>query len=482
MICTIEPLLSSYHSWFTYGAVPPFTGEIHLCNDPRYDADHHDFWDHGIVLKEPNMDETLQIPALIRPLADTIRKAGKAVEMIKYLGKLSPPSNHLYKSFINEYFGKDLRVYPDTTRIKTEPNYESLRHFDPLLVSSFHDIMSTFQDHHRRMDNDIFNEVWDNIENCHIIPSLKVEHLVRGLLEERCNEVRLSLLKVLNTHYDLTEHMATLRKVFLMEAGLDLSQFTNEVYTSLSKDNIAKDWTIVFRESVGPCTKFAKLFKAECDPDVDRSPDKRFRNFIEIQTFVVSYNCDFPVDVLIDSSTLESYQHIFKLLLEINYAAWSIFPLSLNSFKNVCPVDVSTEVYSFLFELTNVIKIIKAYVMDYVLNTTCRQMEEELTHVQDVDEFMTVHRRYLQIMESRCLLTSNYENMLFLIRIVLDAAVFFRKEWETGDFKGKGYNKLVSDVKRSLKLIKLSLSSYTAQTTAPKPHLEWLGLAFGSWH
>ena len=87
-MCTLHPLLSTLEQWLTEGQLNNLTGELFLIRDTDIAHQSPLFWSEGLVFKHHTRLKEDQIPGVFLVLWEEMLKAGKAIELLKSLGKL----------------------------------------------------------------------------------------------------------------------------------------------------------------------------------------------------------------------------------------------------------------------------------------------------------------------------------------------------------------------------------------------------------
>ena len=165
------------------------------------------------------------------PLCEKMLKAGKAIELISSLGKLGEPDADLFHLLISKYCGRPIHFDSQPSIIPLTPAVVPQYQTDSFLVKSYFNDLSLELARTETTKSEMYNEIYGAIGSLqHIIPSTAVEKILLPLMEERCTAVSFSLLRTLKRDFALDEHISTLRKVLLLEAGLPMSVFCEELF------------------------------------------------------------------------------------------------------------------------------------------------------------------------------------------------------------------------------------------------------------
>jgi len=123
----------------------------------------------------------------------------------------------------------------------------------------------------------------------------------------------------------LLHHLSILRKVFFMEAGLQMHLFTRDIFDSLDKGIKVNNTVLLnghFQESVeGIAGKglFGKNVDSKRMQVFFRGEPKNFSTeSIEALDYLgFNFASDWPLDIIFDTQSIEKYNTIFSFLLRI---------------------------------------------------------------------------------------------------------------------------------------------------------------------
>ena len=475
LLCTLQPLLSTIDQWLAHGDLNNSTGELFLCRDPDIECNSREYWDAGLTFKMRGREKGEQVPGILLSVSEKMLKAGKAIELIKNLGKLGVPDANIFHVLLSKYLGKSF-AYDSTALSPVAPASTTSNmavHVDPLMMSLFADMAQDIRPA-ETSKLPIYSDIWQSIDKLHIIPSTAILKILVPLMENRCSQVSFNLLTTLRAHFSLDTHLDTLRKALLMEAGLPMSTFCNEMYRDVYCGEKIRVMSSFLRECLHSHTPFTGILRMEVT-NLQNSSSSCTEIDI-FQTVELVYTPPFPVDVVLDPGLLQIYQNVFRLLLQINYAAWCVQPLSLMSFQNA---PVSTAVHCFQHHLANFIRLLQAYTMQRVLHCTGAEMRRELDKAHELDHYAEVHKKYCLQMEEYCLLTGEFRTMLGAIRHALNEAVKFRKLWDLGEVGGDRVGKIMLEVNKCIAFVTNLVKKRNQVSNFPQPHFDWLETALG---
>ncbi|KAL5265728.1 hypothetical protein ACHWQZ_G006440 [Mnemiopsis leidyi] len=478
-LCTLQPLLTTIDTWLSHGDLNNTTDELFLSRDPDVSISSTEFWDRGLVFKDTDGGPDNQIPGIFLQIGEKLLKAGKAIELIRKLGKLGDPDADMFHVFIKEYLGKSLScqvpekaVVPFDLGIIVNDQSEN----DKLLTSLFVDLAESLSPQQDKLP--IYNEIFNNIGKLHILPSTAILKILVPLMEKRCTQVSFSLLKILRQDFYLDVHLNTLRKVLLMEAGLPMSTFCDEMFKDVYMGETLRGMTPFLRECMSPHTNYSSHLRMSVQNKL--GPVKQSTSDLDtFQCVKIDYLPPFPVDIVLDQELLVIYQKVFTLLLQIKYTAWCVLPLVVQSNLKF---PLSTEVHCFKYELINFIKIIQTYTMQRVLHCTGADMRSELDKALELDQYVQIHKKYCHIMEEYCLLTPEYSSCLGAIRHALSKGIKFRRLLDNDELDTAALAQIMRDVRKCIEFVTNLVKKRNQVASVPQPHFDWLETSLSTDH
>ena len=471
-LCTLQPLLTTIDTWLSHGDLNNTTDELFLTRDPDISISSAEFWESGLVFKDNDLGPDSQIPGIFLPLREKLLKAGKAIELISKLGKLGDPDADLFHVFIKKYLGKSLLSsspeVPQTTLIPFELGNVDQCQSDRLLTSLFVDMAKSLSPEKEEVP--IYSEIFNTIGKLHILPSTSILKILVPLMETRCTQVSFSLLKILRHDFHLDDHLNTLRKVLLMEAGLPMSTFCEEMFKDVYTGETLRGMTPFLRECMSPFTNYSNHLRMGVVKQ--QNPTRQTTSELDMfQCVKVDYLPPFPVDIVLDNELLVIYQKVFTLLLQIKYTAWCVLPLVVQSNLQH---PLSNQVHCFRYELINFIKVIQAYTMQRVLHCTGADMRRELDKALELDEYVQIHKKYCNIMEEYCLLTPEYSSCLGAIRHALSKGIKFRRVLDAEELDNVALEQIMRDVRKCIEFVTNLVKKRNQVASVPQPHFDWL--------
>lgn len=226
-----------------------------------------------------------------------------------------------------------------------------------------------------------------------------------NLVRRRCMLANKIIKESLLNEHSLLQHLTVLRKVFLMDAGNIVQNF----YTYLFQELRSGDWG----NSVGLSVQL-KLCVEEEHPNlasnfsviIDRKKCRSGLSIVHsaLNLYFFGYNVDWPLNLIITPECIDDYNKIFKFLLKIKYALWSVNNLRITDLK-VNPDNRHTvyRLFSLKFWLSHCVNTIHAYFMLLAPWHSNKTLEYIVREAQSIDDMISAHKKFLEAAMNHCL-------------------------------------------------------------------------------
>lgn len=226
-----------------------------------------------------------------------------------------------------------------------------------------------------------------------------------NLVRRRCMLANKIITESLITEHNLLQHLTVLRKVFLMEAGNIVQNF----YTYLFQEIGFGDWG----NSVGLSVQL-KLSVEEEHPNlasnftviIDRKKGQSGLSIVHsaLNLYFFGYNVGWPVNLIITPECIAGYNKVFKFLLKIKFALWSVNNLRVTDLKeNPDNRHRVYRLYSLKFWLSHCVNTIHAYFMILAPWHSGKILEDSIREAESIDDMISAHKRFLDAAMNHCL-------------------------------------------------------------------------------
>jgi gamma-tubulin complex component 5 len=138
-----------------------------------------------------------------------------------------------------------------------------------------------------------------------------------------------------------------------------------------------------------------------------------------LSSIEIGINIPWPVLEIIPSGSLEPYQRIFTLLLQIYRAKYLL--RQENTMIRHFGADKTT--VSLKQRLTWFVDNLQSYVLEIVLLPAVHQLRKHIIQAEDVDALLQAHESFIDKIQTQCLLTKNVKPIHDSLVSLLDLAV-----------------------------------------------------------
>ncbi|KAF2111313.1 Spc98 family-domain-containing protein [Lophiotrema nucula] len=126
-----------------------------------------------------------------------------------------------------------------------------------------------------------------------------------------------------------------------------------------------------------------------------------------------------PLQNIIQRSSLPAYQQLFTLLLQIYRSQYLVQNIGLRTLGGS---HVALKLRQRLLWLTD---ILRSYLTEIVIELCMREMLEQMQKAEDIDEMSSVHLKYIARMQEQALLSDNLKPIHKAVIQLLDLGVLF---------------------------------------------------------
>ena len=149
------------------------------------------------------------------------------------------------------------------------------------------------------------------------------------------------------------------------------------------------------------------------------------RSMGALEDLRVTYMLPWPIANIIKTESLEIYQHIFVLLIQLQRAKYLLQMQKLP--KNISPAveKYLLLMYSLHHRLLWFTDTVLTYVTDMVLLASTIDMRLKMMSAEDVDAMIAVHEAYISQVQDRCFFTKQHGPIRQAITSLLDLTVLF---------------------------------------------------------
>ena len=341
------------------------------------------FWTRGFISRPYQsylMAHNLKLPELFDWTLPRILTCGKSIEILTILqkqGRLEKSSalqfkyhvsfTQLYDEFLSNVKRslEDHKIDPTGENVSNEQTIETpdqipqvkdiieedIGGYDPYLVAAFDTLLSkaggdseysTFNENKKEILK--FQNGGKDfllLSNYGLDPmkplSSKLETCLMPVIVNHVDKASITLLNLFRNTLNLEEHLNFVRKVYLMESGDLLSEFYNSIFEAASQNAVQSR-----NQSSGSCVEWSTdslsltTMLHDClyrrpptmEDIVERFSVKVYGTLDTISNIEnnihLTYHVDWPLNIVLHSTSLSTYNKIFQFLLKIKHSLWAL--------------------------------------------------------------------------------------------------------------------------------------------------------------
>ena len=479
------------------------------------------FWSRGFIsrpYKSYLSTHELKVPEIFDWTLPRILNCGKSIEILTILqkqGKLEKSSalqfkyhvsfTQLYDEFLSNLKGSllDHQIIQEEngeSENKSDANSseiqvkdvvdEDLSNYDPYLIAAFNSLLSKAGSENKCSDvegnkKDILKlqnggKDFLILSNYGLDPmkplTANFETCLMPVISKHVDKAANTLLNLFRSTLNLEIHLNFVRNVYLMESGDLMSEFYNSIFKAVSQQLMQKST----KKSNLPCSEWSidslslTVLLHDClyrRPPTGEDMVERFTvkiygtsdTLTDLESNIhIAYHVDWPMNIVLHSTSLTMYNKVFQFLLKVKHALWSLQEIdpkeiskSLENAQKLRKLAIKEydfagdsdddESHKLLFPksksnpskshkevvvtkddelkekrkihrilvlrswLLHFVSNIHSYLMTRVLHTTQLELqgvlrEEGENKVNDLDDIIQSHNKYIERIHDRCFL------------------------------------------------------------------------------
>ncbi|XP_074608331.1 gamma-tubulin complex component 5-like isoform X2 [Acropora palmata] len=486
---TIEPCLRFIDAWVTSGCLCDPHNEFFIQRIHDISVDSVKFWTDGVILRSCDLPHSATVPCFLISVLDQIFSAGKSVELMGGLGKMTEVlSGNIKVSLYQEFL--DALMTSLSTNIESEGDcscgnnrdggclLDTVANPDKVLTAvqdtGDHVLKLAFMDSSPQNET-LFTSQSSTAEKLSWICSgvskllkpveLLITECLTPLIEECCLQASSSAVKLMRTDFCLLDHLAAMRNFFLLEAGDAMHQFYVEIFNKARRLDTWRDTSFLnslIQEALEP--RFPQAIeRLVVSSSANNSTGQK--QGTQLQGLELHYKAPWPVNIIIDSSCQKLYNLVFLFLLRLKQAKWSLDELrfsdlqegnhlheksdsgdegvSENQAKNFCDSvttgqdspankDLIHKTFLLRFKLLQFVNSIHTHFMTRILHSTGLEFQKSLDQAKNLDDLVEAHSSYVEKLYDRCLLSQKAGYLREVILKVLNLILLFQSYWDNG--------------------------------------------------
>jgi gamma-tubulin complex component 5 len=276
-----------------------------------------------------------------------------------------------------------------------------------------------------------------------------------------------TLLVTLFDSCGLFASLDAVSKIYFMASGCTAATFTNSVFNKL--DTLDPSWNDRFTLTELAQSTFGSLPSVSADrlrTHIKILPQKVYnvakcrRSVKTLSAVELGYNLSWPVQMIITSTTISSYQRVFTFLFQIRRSSHILSRSRLidNVVTRTSSSDDSALYYSLRTRLIWFTQTLYYYLVSLVIEPNSLKMRQQLNNAEDVDALIRIHATYIKSVIDQALLGSNLQLIHKTILKILDLAI------EVKDAQAANAASNKDTEERQQEMMDLSMASFGLHT------------------
>ncbi|XP_033108184.1 gamma-tubulin complex component 5-like [Anneissia japonica] len=510
---SIKPYLNIIDTWISQGTLPTHSQEFLIRRNEEVEIDSETFWSEGYILQtrcQNGVDVASSshsgVPTFLEPIVEQVLLAGKSMQLIEALGKLSGSIRSsqlsIYSDFmesLQQTFGEKFTSSDKQQQMTSEPVQRepwTATCGDIFLHQSF---MELFSLEWFKVENSKPKEKVVNISDLNLQPiQLMLHRCLYPFIEVKCQRACQSLMKLFRTDYKLLDFLTSLRKFYLLEAGDTMYDFYSNLFDKLRFNEPWQDLTYLnlqLQEALQAKYPNETNRLTAGVEDVKLTSKKASQPIHALDGLTIHYKVPWPVNLIINPSCLKIYNQIHTFLVQVKrakYALDQLRPIDLSPSSihdsdgddrssvlliHTDKSDLFHKMFIMRMNLMHFLNSLHVYLMTRILHGTGLEYQGRLENASDIDEIMRVHQEYMTVIFERCLLHKKVGFVKEAIMKVLNLSVVFQRTWDAGilNLSQERYSKMADELKKCNTFLVTLLTTIVKRGAFP--HLEGLALA-----
>eukprot|EP00057_Strongylocentrotus_purpuratus_P032104 XP_786630.3 PREDICTED: gamma-tubulin complex component 5 isoform X2 [Strongylocentrotus purpuratus] len=502
---TTGPYISFITKWLRYGILSDPAQEFAIRRNPEIHIKAESYWKKAFSLQTLQTDDTdgalLSVPAnkkgerrssakrsvpsavpeFLQPVLSHILLAGKSMEILEATGKLT----RARQDVLGELFQMSSCMKPGGHQTYTQAmsasnqscslpqssssagdvaemveRQLSLRGYNDPLIASGISHVGLRRDAGDAGDGvDQVKEVERDADLSKPLELVLYRDLYPGIVR-RCQSVCRQLAAVLKKDFSLQDHLLSMRRFFLLEAGDVMYDFYSELFDKIRRheswqDTLNLNYHLQETLSVRYPEEAARIM-VSVEPE--RLTGKMATQPIHaLDSLTLHYKVPWPVDIVIHHHALDVYNQVFRFLLQVKRAQYCLqqlrFPdLLISANLGHLAEDSDHErlhrgqadetlreklplihrLFILRFRLLHFVNAVHNYLMTRILYSTSLEFSAAIDQALDLDQILAAHKSYLAKISERCLLHHKVSFVREAVSKVLNLAITFQRRWDAG--------------------------------------------------
>ena len=483
---TLRPFLGDLAGWVTFGKLPPIANdEFFVYENANVCTNDSESWKQRFCIRHCWSDDTtLAVPQFLQGMTNKILLTGKSCAILEkaITNTNDQTSSTFEKEFFEKLFsGLGISWKDDFAKQKSQPDVPLIskdfifieQNSHPLLIENFIMLFQRNYEIFHKKETSVNKpiSIHDIVEKeepvltenapCRSPFMETFSAALHSMIDTRYMQASNALLQLLTVRFRFDDHFHAIKNFFLMEAGDVLSEFYSEIFAKMR----AKEYwqstsylTSIFQDALQ--LRFPHLIN-KLTVGV-RTESRTIRNSSQVQSIDViylQYAMKWPLTIIFDSKSEETYNAVFSFLLQVKRALWSLEQLRMRDMQKETltsaddePSEVSIltrlkkpqfvaelrqKMYILRMRLLHFVQSFHTYIMTRILHSSGLEFKAKLSEAKDFEEILHFHQDFLEKVHDRCLLSPKVGFAKEAIMRILNLSLNFQCQWDLGILNAK---------------------------------------------
>ncbi|XP_038052415.1 gamma-tubulin complex component 5-like, partial [Patiria miniata] len=571
-LVTIRPYIQFLDNWLSGHPLYDPAQEFVIQRNPEIIIKSHDFWEKAFTLHRftpPNKlgaaqphhsgaqqsgpdqrrkegGEKVAVPSFLQPVLKQILLAGKCMELLESMGQLPlvwrkyhPEKSSVYDKFSTSVKNRlhsssaevtDGKVAASNSQPESDQSpalvplneLQKLGVRDPLMAHNFRDLFTELE--YFNSETETEDTSWSSLPDFslgHPSPmkplKLLLHRCLYPLLMAKCQTICEEIVVALKKDYHLMEMFASMRKFYLCEAGDTMFDFLSDLFDKLRSCQHESQWQDTLYLNYQLQTAVSTRYPADADRLTVSFEPVSVPSAVSMQPIhaldglTLHYKVPWPLDIIINSETIASYNQVFRFLLQVKRAKYCLDQLRFSSISRSSSPTLPAEpegqragvkgdstltprqpplpkaqllhrVYLLRYKLIHFVNAVHSYLMSRILHSTGLEFQSDIDKAPDLEAILDVHANYLDKVWERCLLHKKVGLVREAVIKALNLALVFQRRWDAGltAFSAERIEQMLSEFNKCSTFLLTMLNNINKRGAFP--HLEALALSLTQSH
>ncbi|CAF1042296.1 unnamed protein product, partial [Brachionus calyciflorus] len=236
-------------------------------------------------------------------------------------------------------------------------------------------------------------------------------------IELQLSLVNRSIINLFLFDLKLEDHLQALRKYILLENGLFAQKLVDELMVKIEDTHYNGNFLdlkfllspIFLKEAFSKTCSLIKNCKFIENLSISFSRKERKNDGLlnYIGMIELLYKVEWPINIIINDSTLIIYNQIFSFLLKIKFVLTALNSIwyTLRRYELIYKSEKSSQLKQlklYCHEMQHYIGALQSYIYNQVIQVTWSELQKNLNEARNIDDLIQIHENYIKTAHSKC--------------------------------------------------------------------------------